>query len=97
MTTQFTDELLSVEVVANALDCASTTIEERARTGELPGIKLGRAWVFPRAALLQSLCEMARREADGRKVKPVQGQVQAIALTKPGRRQPAPQLPRFSS
>lgn len=56
MTTQFTDELLSVEAVASAPDCADTTVEEHARTGHLPGIKLGRSWVFPRTALLQSLC-----------------------------------------
>lgn len=92
----FTDELLSVEKVASALDCAGTTVEERARTGELPGIKLGRAWVFPRAALLQSLCEMAQREAAARKQAPA-APARAIAATRPGRRQSAPQLPRFNS
>lgn len=96
MTTQFTDELLSVEAVASALDCADTTVEEHARTGQLPGIKLGRSWVFPRAALLQSLCEMARHQAEGRKTKPA-AQVRGIAYPRPSRRQSVPQLPRFSS
>lgn len=96
MTTQFTDELLSVEAVASALDCADTTVEEHARTGHLPGIKLGRSWVFPRAALLQSLCDMARHQAEGRKTKPA-AQVRGIAATRPSRRQSAPALPRFSS
>lgn len=91
----FTDELLSVEKVASALDCADTTIEERARTGELPGIKLGRAWVFPRAALLQSLCEMAQREAAARKQAPA-APARAIAVARRGTRQVPPRLPSFS-
>lgn len=95
MTTLFTDDLLSIGLVASALDCAETTVEERARTGDLPGIKLGRGWVFPRAALMQSLCELAHREAAERKNKPAPRL--AIATTRPSRRQVAPVLPRFSS
>ena len=95
MTTQFTDELLSVEAVASALDCADTTVEEHVRTGHLPGIKLGRSWVFPRTALLQSLSEMARNQAEGRKTKPI-APARGIAVTRPGRRQSAPQLPQFN-
>lgn len=91
--TQITDELLSVEAVAGALDCATTTVEERARTGDLPGIKLGRCWVFPRTALMQSLCELAQREAAERKNKPTPGK--AIILSKT-RRQVPPVLPRFT-
>ena len=93
MTTQFTDDLLSVGLVATALDCAETTVEEHARTGYLPGIKLGRGWVFPRAALMQSLCELAHREAAERKNKPTPGL--AIATNSHTRRQVAPALPRF--
>ena len=95
MTTQFTDELLSVETVASALDCAETTVEEHARTGYLPGIKLGRSWVFPRSALMQSLCDLAHQEAAGRKNKPSPGL--AIATQATSRRQAAPALPRFSA
>lgn len=93
MTMKLTDELLSVETVANALDCAGTTVEERARTGDLPGIRLGRGWVFPRAALMQSLCDLAHREAAERKNKPSPGL--AIATQATPRRQAAPALPRF--
>lgn len=94
MTTHFSEELLSVDVVATALDCAGTTVEERARAGELPGIKLGRSWIFPRAALLQSLNEMALREASRSKDKPAKP---AVAIVRTGKRQAAPRLPQLST
>ena len=31
----------------------------RATAGDLPGVKIGRSWVFPEAALLQRLNDMA--------------------------------------
>ena len=52
-------EILKKEQVAELLDCEPSTIEEKARTGELPGIKIGKSWIFPREALLQRLNEMA--------------------------------------
>lgn len=53
------DEVLSKEQVAALLQCDVLTVEEKCRNGELPGVKVGRSWVFPREALLQRLNEMA--------------------------------------
>lgn len=53
------DEILNKEQVANLLDCEPSTVEEKARSHELPAIKIGRSWLFPRLALIQRLNEMA--------------------------------------
>lgn len=48
-------ELLTAEALAAVLNCTVDTVEDRARRGEYPGIKPGRGWIFPRAAVLQVL------------------------------------------
>ena len=53
------DDILTKEQVAELLQCDVLTLEDKARNGELPGLKVGRSWVFPREALLQRLNEMA--------------------------------------
>ncbi|MNL84786.1 Helix-turn-helix domain protein [compost metagenome] len=45
--------------MADLLDCEPSTVEEKARNHELPGVKIGRSWLFPRQALMQRLNEMA--------------------------------------
>lgn len=52
-------EILTEDDAAAELQCAVTTVQELARTQVLPGVKLGRSWVFPRAALLTTLNTMA--------------------------------------
>ena len=52
-------DIFSIEEVAGMLQCESSTIEEKARALVLPGVKMGRSWVFPRVALLQRLNELA--------------------------------------
>jgi excisionase family DNA binding protein len=52
-------DVLTEQEVAHILDCEPSTIQEKARRGELPGIKVGRSWRFPRIALLQALNEKA--------------------------------------
>ena len=54
-----TDEILNKDQVAHLLDCEPSTVEEKACNHELPGVKIGRSWLFPRQALLQRLNEMA--------------------------------------
>jgi excisionase family DNA binding protein len=56
-------DILTKDEVAALLDCEPSTIEEKARTRELPGVKIGRSWVFPREALLKRLNEIALRVA----------------------------------
>ncbi len=49
------DEILTVEQVAGLLDCEPGTVQNKARDNELPAIKFGRSWVFPRVALMDAL------------------------------------------
>jgi excisionase family DNA binding protein len=53
------DEILNKDQVAHLLDCEPSTVEEKARNHELPAVKIGRSWLFPRQALMQRLNEMA--------------------------------------
>jgi excisionase family DNA binding protein len=59
-------DLLSKDAVAALLECEVSTVEEKARTGELPGVKIGKSWQFPRAALFQRLNEMALSSKESR-------------------------------
>jgi excisionase family DNA binding protein len=59
MTDKVLPEILDDIAVADLLDCDEKTIQEKARRGELPAVKFGRSWRFPRAALLQVLNDLA--------------------------------------
>lgn len=48
-------DILTADEVAALLDCEPSTIQAQARAHELPGIKIGRSWRFPRVALLEVL------------------------------------------
>lgn len=52
-------DVLTKDQVAELLQCDAATVEDKARNGELPAVKIGRSWVFPRSALLLRLNEMA--------------------------------------
>ncbi len=85
-----TEETIGSEDCAKILRCTPEQVEELARAGEIPGLKLGRSWLFVRGDLLAYLAEKAREEALLRRSKR-----QPTALTpdiKPRRRQP-PTLP----
>lgn len=78
------DDILSKDEVASMLDCEPSTVEEKARNHELPGVKIGRSWLFPRQALMQRLNEMAL-------ARPVREQPRAV-IKQPVKRGP-PSLP----
>ena len=86
-----TAETIGSEDCATLLHCTPEQVEELARAGEIPGLKLGRSWLFVRADLLAYLAEKARAEAQERRAKrqPATGHAPDI---KPRRRQP-PVLP----
>ena len=63
MTPMTPPEILDTPDVAALLRCAVTTVEERARAGDLPGVKYGDGWVFPTRALFERLNELAREQA----------------------------------
>lgn len=48
-------DVMSKEEVAAVLGCEPETVEDKARERELPGVKYGRSWIFPRTALLECL------------------------------------------
>jgi excisionase family DNA binding protein len=57
-------DVLTLEEAASFLRCSPDTVRRRARAGELPAAKLGRAWRFRRAELDQWLADGGtRREA----------------------------------
>jgi len=49
------NDVLNEAEAAELLDCEPSTVQEAARRGELPAVKFGRSWRFPRGALLQAL------------------------------------------
>ena len=72
------NDVLNEAEVAEILDCEPSTVQEKARLGELPAIKFGRSWRFPRVALLESL--NARALANKPKAAPARGVQQRPAL-----------------
>ena len=77
--------VLNAEEVAQALDCDVDTVNRRAASGDLPGIKIGRSWAFPVQALEDCLNEMARVQMKTRKCTPIPGRV----LRRKGRTAPS--------
>jgi len=84
-----TDTIDSKEC-AELLRCTTEQVEELARAGEIPGLKLGRSWLFVRADLLDFLAEKARKDAEDRRARRQPGVTTLSA--KPKRRTP-PELP----
>ena len=81
--------VLDVDAAAQLLRCEPTTLEERARLGQLPGLKIGKCWIFPTGALLQRLDELALEEATARRrpIKP-SAVLQSISGGRKARRKP---------
>ena len=83
-------EILTEEEVAALLDCEPSTIQAKARAHELPGLKIGRSWRFPRTALLEAL----NRKAMENQVK--RDPVPMAVAKKPSSRRAPPTLPHLS-
>jgi excisionase family DNA binding protein len=62
--------VLTAEQAAQLVDCTPESIAEAARRKELPGLKMGRSWVFPTDALLQVLNAMALKHVDSGDLSP---------------------------
>lgn len=60
-------DVIDADECAALLRCNTETVEELARSGELPGLKFGRGWIFVRADLLLYLATKAREEAAERR------------------------------
>jgi dUTP pyrophosphatase len=61
--------IYEAEEAAAILRCSVKTVEEHARTGNLPGLKFGDGWIFPVEALLARVNELALEQAQGRRQK----------------------------
>jgi excisionase family DNA binding protein len=83
-------ETINSEECAEIMKCTAERVEEMARAGEIPGLKIGRNWLFVRGDLLAWLAEKAREEAQVRRMK---RQPHApLPMARP-RRQTPPALP----
>jgi hypothetical protein len=89
------DAVLDVAAVAKLLRCADSTVEDRARRGDLPGLLFGDGgWIFPAGALLARLDELALDESAKRRAPPPapRGQLRELPAGKRAKR-PLPVLP----
>ena len=84
------NDVLDESEVAKILDCEPKTVQEKARNGELPAIKFGRSWRFPRSALLQSLNDLALANKGRMRQDPIA--VSVKTEEKPSRRGALPAL-----
>jgi excisionase family DNA binding protein len=60
-------DTLNLQEAAELLKIAETTAQELAYSGELPGAKIGRAWVFLKDDLIRWLREQIKTQQDKRK------------------------------
>lgn len=77
-------DVMTAGQLAELLDCTPETVEERTRDRQLPGVKYGRGWVYPKAAVLQvlaqqALAHVATPAAAGQRARQAPANVQPIA------------------
>jgi excisionase family DNA binding protein len=60
-------DTIDADQCAELLLCTSQQVEELARGGDLPALKIGRRWLFVRADLLSYLAEKGRADAQERR------------------------------
>ncbi|MGQ2993193.1 helix-turn-helix domain-containing protein [Variovorax sp.] len=53
-------KVITVDQCAELLHCTAERVEEMMRTGEIPGLRIGRSWIFVYPDLLHFLAEKAR-------------------------------------
>ena len=82
-------DTIGADECADLLRCTAGQVEEMARAGDIPGLKIGRGWLFVRADLLAFLAERARQEAADRRAK----RSPAPKVTPISRRRVPPALP----
>ena len=84
-------ETIDADECAQLLRCTAGQVEEMARAGEIPGLKIGRGWLFVRADLLAFLADKARQEAADRRSKRQPESTQVVPIKQ--RRRAPPALP----
>lgn len=92
-----TEETLDIAEAALLLRAEDSTVMAYARSGELPGARIGKAWVFLREDVLSFLRQKIASETDERRRKQSVPPA-AFAVTAPRRRgNPIPVLPPLTS
>ena len=93
-------EVLNVIEVAALLLCEPDTVEEKTRRRELPAVRFGRSWVYPREALMQVLNKLALMQIEPASAARVSPVVTPMRMTAPpgdkssrGLRRSPPPLP----
>ncbi len=84
---------------AELLYCSKIQVERLAERGELPGMKVGRGWVFGTAQIIEHLRVTSEAEAADRRALMVPGRLTTaiqLALPRPRGRQARP-LPTFAT
>lgn len=84
-------DILTDTEAAALLDCAPSTVQELARTHQLPAVQFGRSWRFPRAALVEYLNRRALEHMTPSRQQP------PSAKAVPLRKVTPPALPSLSS
>ena len=89
-----TDETLGVPEAALLLRAENETIMLYARSGELPGTRIGKSWVFLREDVLAFLRHQIKNDTEERR-RNRERPPAALAVPTPqrGRRKPIPDLP----
>jgi excisionase family DNA binding protein len=57
------DIMLSINEAAAMLECTRETLVDHLKQGSLPGLKIGRSWVLPRAAFVDAINALAVHQA----------------------------------
>lgn len=95
-------EILTIERVAELLQCDSDTAAVQLNAGQLPGVKFGRRWVIPAQAFYERLHVLAIEQAAERRAAIADRRAAAVALgavlgdqpaARGRKRRPLPQLP----
>lgn len=52
-------QILTPAQAAEMLMCSPRTVEDKLRSGDLPGVKFGESWIIPAQALMERVTQLA--------------------------------------
>lgn len=93
-------DLIEFEEICQLFGCTEASVVVLLRTGDLPGVKLGRDWRIPRQAFWQRVNEMALEKAADRRSaiagleQPLHGAPSPSSMSAHPRPRGRPRLPR---
>lgn len=81
--------ILTSDQVAELLYCSARSVEDHARVGTIPGVKIGEGWIFVSDMVIDAVRILAREEADKRKAPKPKFDPIVVANTAKTKRVPA--------